>query len=1079
MRIWLLGGFRVSVGSRTIHQSEWHLRKAAALIKLLALAPGHRLHREQAMDLLWPDVGRKAASNNLRRVLHAARKVLDPAAGPRYLVSEDESLVLCPKSDLWVDAGAFEEAARTARRSRDPAAYRVAIDLYAGELLPQDRYEEWAEGRREELRRLHLTLLVELAKLHEERGEYGSAIEALKRVQAEEPAFEESHVGLMRLYALSGRRGEALSQYERLQKTLSRQFGTEPQPANRTLFEEIAAGRFPAAHRASSASSRPEAPLGAGRHNLPAARTSFIGREQELLQVKRELAMTRMLTLMGAGGSGKTRLGLEVARDLVGVYPDGVWLVQLASLSEPVLVSQAVAVAVGVPEQPGQPLVEALVGALRNKQLLLVLDNCEHLIGACARLVDTVLDACPRVRILATSREALGVEGEARWPVSPLSVPDVTRPLTAAELERYESARLFVERARHRDPTFVLTPPNAQAVAEVCLKLEGVPLAIELAAGKVGVLSVEQIARRLEDSLKLLTGDARMVPPKQRTLRGALDWSYELLGEPERKLFARLSVFAGGCTLEAAEAVGPGDSIEKGEVLELVSRLVDKSLVVAEATRESEVRYGMLETIRRYARERLEERREAEAIHHRHATFFLALAEESEPELLGPEQTEWLERLETEHDNLRTALSWSLRGENDIGLRLAGALSRFWYIRGYLSEGRRWLEEALGVGSGTVSSVVRAKALAGAGWLAEGQGEYEWARAVYEETLHIYRGLGDEKGIADSLVNLGRVALARGDQQGANKLFEESLAVLRRSRNDWDQARVLISLGIMALSRGDHPQAATSFEEALSLLRDAGDVRGVAVSLINLGFAKLFRGDGEGAMALFEEALAMNRDIGDAQGIVTSLINLGLAALSRGQIGRAAKVLEEGLAMLREVQSKQTLVECLEAMAAVAAARGQARRSARLWGAAQATRENIGAPLPPDERAILEPHLAVARGRLDEAEWEAACVEGNAMELEEIAEYAMAVEEPAQSVTRMPDQPSASTRLAVLTRREREVAVLVAQGLTNRGIAARLMISEQTAATHVKRILKKLMLNSRSQLAVWATEEGLPSSDLR
>ena len=1067
VRLWLLGGFRVAVGRRTIAESEWRLRKAAGLLKLLALAPNYRLHREQAMVLLWPKLGARAASNNLRGVIHVVRHTLDPdpAMTSRYLKLREEQLLLCPGGRLWVDAKAFKEAAAAARRSKDPSAYRAAIELYAGELLPEDRYEEWAEASRQELRSSHLSLLVELAELHEERGEYGPAIEALRRAQTEEITLEEAYVGLMRLYAFSGQRRQALSQYERLEETLAGNLGTEPEAASRRLFEEIAAGRFPPAHRPPSTGSSPEEPPGAGRHNLPAARTSFIGREQEILEVKRALAMTRMLTLTGMGGSGKTRLGLEVARDLTGVYPDGVWLVELASLSEPALVPQAVAGAVGVPEQPGQQPVEALVEALREKQLLLVLDNCEHLIGACARLVDAVLDACPRVRILATSREALGVEGEARWPVSPLSVPDTPRPLAIGELEGYESARLFVERARHRNPAFALTLQNAEAVAEVCLKLEGIPLAIELAAVRAGVLSVDQIARRLDDSLKLLTGGARMLPSKQRTLRGALDWSYELLGEPERRLFACLSVFAGGWTLEAAEAVGSGDGIEDSEVLNLLSQLVDKSLVVAEATEESWMRHGMLEPVQQYAQERLEEWGEAEVVRRRHAALFLALAEQAEPELLGREQSEWLKRLETEHDNLRAALGWSLGRGDELGLRLAGALSRFWYVRGYLSEGRRWLEQGLVVGSGIVLSRGRAKALAGAGWLAEAQGDYVRARSAHEESLSIYRRLGYQKGVAGSLANLGRVALYQGDQEWASELLEESLAVLRESRNEWDLARVLTSIGILALSRGDYERAATSFEEALSLHRNLGDVRGVAVSLNNLGFATLFRGDGERAMVFFEEALARDRENRDTQGIATSLVNLGLAALTRGELGRAANLLKESLAVLQEAQNKQTIVECLEAMAAVAGAQGQTRRAARLWGATQAVRKNIRAPLPPDERALLEPHLANAHARLDEAIWEAAFAEGKAMGLEKAVEYAFSEEETTTASSQVGDRPLAYAQPPALTRREEEVAELIAQELTNGRIAEELFLSERTVHRHVSNVLKKLGLRSREQVA--------------
>jgi predicted ATPase/DNA-binding SARP family transcriptional activator len=557
LRVWLLGDFRVSVGSRLIEEGQWRLRKAAGLIKLLSLEPGNRMHRERVMDLLWPNLEAEAATNNLHRTLHATRHVLEPqvpAADSCYLRFRAEQLELCPEGALWVDAKAFEEAAATARRARDPAAYRAAVDLYAGELLPGDRYEAWAEDRRQDLRLTYLSLLLEMARLHEEREDYEPAIEALGRVVAEEPAHEGAHTGLVRLYALGGRRDEALKQYEWFREDLRRKFAREPNAASRRLHEEILADRFPPTHPSGE---RPtEDADGDRRHNLPVAQSSFVGRERELVEVKRALAMTRLLTLTGAGGCGKTRLALEVAGDLVGAYPDGVWLVELAPLSDPALVSNAVAAALGVRERPDLPLTAALVDSIGSKQMLLVLDNCEHLIDACARLVDTLLRSCKHLRVLATSREALGVAGEANWLVPSLTVPDAGHLPAAQSPAQYEAVRLFVDRARSRLPAFVLTPENAPAVVKVCRRLDGIPLAIELATARMTALTVEQIAGRLEDSLGLLTTGSRTAAPRQRTLKATLAWSYELLSEPERKLFGRLSVFAGGWTLEAAEAVG-------------------------------------------------------------------------------------------------------------------------------------------------------------------------------------------------------------------------------------------------------------------------------------------------------------------------------------------------------------------------------------------------------------------------------------------------------------------------------------------------------------------------------------------
>jgi DNA-binding SARP family transcriptional activator len=541
VRVWLLGGFRVSVGTHTVQEGDWRLRKAASLIKLLALAPSHHLHRERAMDLLWPDQGRHAAANNLSQALHAARLALGPddaqtASG--YLASQDEQLLLCPGAELWVDVEAFEEAAATARRSREPAAYRAALNLYAGELLPRDPYEEWAEVPRESLRQLFLSLLDELGSLHEERGEYGAGIEALRRAVVEEPTREEAHIGLMRLYALSGWRGEALGQYERLEKSLSQELAAEPGVAGRRLYEQISSGRFPPVNPPPATDSAPQEGASAGRNNnLPAQRTSFVGQERELGETKRDLAMTRLLTLTGSGGCGKTRLALEVARDLVGAYPDGVWLVELAGLSEGNLVPQAVAAALGVAEQPGRSITDVLVGTLREKRLLLVLDNCEHLIEAAARLVDALLDSCPTLRFLATSREPLELAAEVKRSVPPLSAPDPGRQPTVGELEGYESVRLFVERGRNRTSGFALTPQNARAVAGVCRRLEGIPLAIELVAARVGVLSVEQIFEGLKDPLKFLRVGTRTATPRQRTLRDTLDWTTSCSAGPSGSYF--------------------------------------------------------------------------------------------------------------------------------------------------------------------------------------------------------------------------------------------------------------------------------------------------------------------------------------------------------------------------------------------------------------------------------------------------------------------------------------------------------------------------------------------------------------
>ena len=464
-----------------------------------------------------------------------------------------------------------------------------------------------------------------------------------------------------------------------------------------------------------------------------------------MLEVKRELEITRLLTLTGTGGSGKTRLALEVARDLMEAYSDGVWFVELAPLSEEALVPKAVAEALEVPERPDEPLAETLKEVLGTRELLIVLDNCEHLLEATAQLVDVLLDSCPRLRVLATSREGLGVEGELRWPVPPLNAPDPRYSFMVEELERSESARLFLARARNRDPSFALTAGNAQAVAEVCNKLEGIPLAIELAAARVGTLSLEQISERLEGSLELLTGGGRTAALRQRTIRGTLDWSHELLCERERKVFRRLSVFSGGFSLEASEVVVSDESIGQSEVLELLSGLVEKSLVIAELAAESGgVRYRLLDTIRQYAQEKLEQSGEIEDVKRAHAEYFLALVEEAEPELIGPREAEWFERLVEELDNFRAALSWaSVHGEAELSLRLAGVLGSFWFWEGHSSEGHGWLEGALNQ-EGPTSVLARAKALGAASLLASQLSDYARARGAAEEGLRLSKEAGTE-----------------------------------------------------------------------------------------------------------------------------------------------------------------------------------------------------------------------------------------------------------------------------------------------------------------------------------------------
>jgi non-specific serine/threonine protein kinase len=757
------------------------------------------------------------------------------------------------------------------------------------------------------------------------------------------------------------------------------------------------------------------------------ARDSFVGRERELVEVKRALATTRLLTLTGAGGAGKTRLALEAAGDVAALYPDGTWLVELAPLSDATLLVQAFARVLGVREQPGRPLADALVGHLRTRNLLLVADNCEHLIEAVAAVADALLGACPHLSILATSREALHVTGEVVWPVRPLSVPEGDGLLRPEDLMGYEAVRLFVDRARQRLPAFSLTPENARPVSEVCRRLDGMPLAIELATARLTALPVEQLAEKLEDVLHLLTVGGRVAEPRQRTLRAALDWSYDPLNAEEKRLFQRLSVFVGGWTLPAAEAVGGGSEESRvSGVLDVLSRLVDKSLVTVQTR--GMFRYGMLEPVRQYAQEKLEGSGEAEEARRGHARYFMTLAEEAETELLGSQPVPWLERLEAELGNLRAALSWALdrpaaERDAELGLRTATALARFWGVHA-VSEGREWLEK--GLARSGVSPTVRAAALNQAGWLALFQGEPKGAIAMLGESLDLSKRLGDGVGAAMALANLG-FALAHG---------------------------------------GAHERVAALREEAERLQRDLVDRRALARLLEFLTLAALDVHDYERALAYPKRALELYRELGDAQGEVVSLTALGMASLGAGDPESAAASFEENLRLLQSVKEKIGIAYCLLGLGGVAGEQSRAERAARLWGAAEALREATGISLSPLDRSLLryEDRLAAARSLVDEGEWEEAWAQGRTMTPDRAVEYAL---DPSDLT---PERPAESKPAGPLTRREEEVARLVARGLTNRQISSSLSISENTVANHVARILKKLTLSSRSQVAVWVTQ---------
>ena len=769
--------------------------------------------------------------------------------------------------------------------------------------------------------------------------------------------------------------------------------------------------------------------LGSRQGSLPVQPTALVGREPEVATLVQRLHRedVRLVTLTGPGGTGKTRLGIQVAAELRGRFAGGVFFVSLAPINDAVLVMPTIAQALGIRDGRGQPLLARLAEVLQPQPVLLFLDNFEQVIGAASQVAD-LLTAYPQLKVLVTSREVLHVRAEHEFVVPPLALPDLAHLPTLAVLASLPSVALFLQRAQAVQPDFQLTRANASAVAEICVHLDGLPLAIELAAARMKLLSPQALLARLGQRLALLTSGSRDVPTRQQTLRNTIAWSYQLLDAWEQRLFRWLSVFVGGCTLQAAETVCPRADDGEGQVLEGIASLVDKSLLQrlepsGEGSEEPYLR--MLETIREYGQEVLAAHGEGAIARQAHADYFCRVAEEAEPALQGPQLVPWLERLEREHDNLRAALRWVLEGDRAAtAMRLGTALERFWVIRGHRSEGLAFLEQALAGGAKEVPMAVRAKALLAAARLAFVQSNYTRGEALAQESLALFRELGDRWGIALSLDRLGMAAWRRGDFAAARVPLEEALALFRAIEDQGRAAWSLFTLGLLNTKQGEYTRACTLFEESVTLFTQLGNKRGMAAALTQLA-GTLFISQTEPTRVdpLFQQGFALQQEVGDQEGIAVSSLLLGWVALQHGDMATAHTRVEEGLTLYRKMEHREGIAEALSLLGKVEAARGDyacARAlydeslamaqeigdqellasglarlarvvavqgepawAVRLWGSAEALREAIGAPLPPIERAGYDQAVAAVRDHLGEDAFVAAWAQGRTMTAEQ------------------------------------------------------------------------------------------------
>ena len=1008
----LLGPPQLTIDKTSI---SFNRRKSLALMAYLAVELGqHR--RESLSSLLWPDTSQSNAFKNLRQVLWEVQQSL----GDGWLVAERETICLDDSADVWLDVGEFGSLIIQSE-SQEDISLRLplladAAGLYRHHFLAgfslkdAQPFNDWAFAESEGLRNKLAGVLRRLSEDHIALGQARQAIPHARRLVSLDPLDESSHRQLMEVYLQAGEHSAALKQYQTCEQILRRELNLDPQPETRELYKKIRkreVGPIPAEERAEA-----QVPS----HNLPHNISTFIGRQKEQEDVLALLKKKRLVALVGAGGIGKTSLSLQVGKRLQMEYPDGIWFIALDSLSNPALITQTAASIFDIREGGDRPLLDKLIDSLRTKTTLLIFDNCEHLLNASAELISALLPPCPGVKVLATSRESLGIQGEAVYTMPSLPLPE--EKLQAMEkLTEFASVQLFADRAALVQPSFQLTEKNIRTVVDICRQVDGIPLAIELAAARVNILQVDEILEQLQASFDLLASDSRSILPRHQTLKASLDWSWGLLNTPEQRFMRQLAVFAGGWTLESAQAICDGD------VLELTGTLVKKSLIVVDQETGQGTRYRFHEIVREYAHEKFHGSMDEDAIHDRHLKYFREFSKRSELELRGPSRVDWMERLNDERNNLRAALHWAEKTDLESGLNLAGSLRQYWESSD-MREGVDWCEKLLR--QSNAFPLARAYALLAYGWLLTWLQEFRRARTATQESLDLFRTERNKEGEVDALVLMGNMEQFTDDLDAANKMFDQALELSEELNDPWRQATVYYYRG---WDNSDHGTKFANWDKAISLFRQIGDKISLANLLgltgqfrvmngdIELGekyldealqmweankraniwenprIAKsliaMVRGEYEQARAILEEVLVSAAQTGNRMSYLWGRVRLGFVALHAGELMEARQILMESAQNFNKDGYTIGSIFSLEGMAHFYATIGKNDHAARLIGFADAAREKISDVRLPLEQADMDMSIAACAARMGEVAYEEAYAEGKKMNLDEAITFVL------------------------------------------------------------------------------------------